>query len=82
MEVETSPPKAIDAAADPELVALLAAREQAGAEPLLWAADLRLRGRPLVRAEADGLEAFRRSRLDALYVGSRRYLGAMAEAPD
>jgi carbamoyltransferase len=58
---------------DPELHAvLLELRARTGA-PLLWLADLALRGSPLVRNESEAVEAFRRSDLDVLFAGLRLY---------
>lgn len=64
--------QAVEAALDPELHAVLSALGSTG-YPLAALADLRLRGRPSPRGEADAVEAFQRSTLDALFVENRRY---------
>lgn len=66
-------PQLVSARRDPELHALLALIAGAGAEPLLFVTDLRLRGSPLARTEAEAVEVFERSRLDALAAGTRLY---------
>lgn len=66
-------PQLVSARSDPELHELLTLIARAGAEPLLFVTDLALRGAPLARTEADALEVFERSRLDALAAGVRLY---------
>jgi predicted NodU family carbamoyl transferase len=63
----------VDAALDPELHGLLSRVEGSCGAPLLWLTDLALRGSPLVRSEAEAVEAFGRSELDALVAGTRLY---------
>lgn len=63
----------VSARSDPELHALLARLALLGAEPLLFVTDLALRGAPTARTEADAVELFERSRLDALAAGTRLY---------
>ena len=63
----------MSARSDPELHALLARLALLGAEPLLFVTDLALRGAPTARTEADAVELFERSRLDALAAGERLY---------
>ncbi len=63
----------VDAAHDPELHALLLAVGVRSGAPLMALSDFHLRGQPLVRSEADALDAFRRSALDLLFVETRLY---------
>ncbi len=64
----------VDRADDADLHAvLIAIGEQTGA-PLALMGSFQLRGQPMVRSEADAVEAFRRSSLDALVVEDRIYL--------
>lgn len=62
--------QAVDRELDPDLHSVL--RELDG-PPLAVVADFHLRGQPIVRTEADAVDAFRRSALDALVVGDRAY---------
>jgi len=63
----------VDRERDAELHALLEALAKRSGAPLALAASFHLRGRPIVRTEADAVEAFRRSSLDALVVEDRIY---------
>jgi len=74
-------PQCVDADDEPELHALLLDFGERTGAPLLALADLRLRGRPLVRGEADAVATFGRSRLDALVVATRLYVRPSAAAP-
>jgi predicted NodU family carbamoyl transferase len=65
-------PQVVEAELDPELHGLLG--RVGGDTPLLFLADLALRGSPLARSEAEAVEAFGRSGLDALVAGTRLYL--------
>lgn len=58
---------------DPQLHALLGDLALDGQPPLALCASFHLRGQPIVRTEADAVEAFRRSTLDALVVEDRLY---------
>lgn len=58
---------------DPELHELLTRVEQRSGHPLLLLETFRLRGSPVVRNEADAVDAFGRSGLDALVAGTRLY---------
>ena len=58
---------------DPDLHRLLELMGGDGGAPLLLHADFAPRGLPLVRTEADAVESFRRSTLDALVVANRLY---------
>jgi predicted NodU family carbamoyl transferase len=60
----------VDAELDPGLHAALAARADA---PLALVTDFHLRSQAIVRSEADAVEAFQRSALDALVVEDRVY---------
>lgn len=62
----------IDASDEP-FERLLADFERASGVPLLLITNLNLRGVPLARSEADCVEVFRRSALDALFVAERVY---------
>ena len=55
------------------LHALLEQIGQAKGEPLLLCTDFKLRGSPIVRNEAEAVEAYGRSTIDSLVVGSRVY---------
>lgn len=66
-------PQVIDEGDPGGLHELLAGLAAAGSSPLLLAADLQLRGSPRVRGEADAVEGFQRSGLDALFVADRVY---------
>ena len=66
-------PLLVGAERDPELLDVLLRYEATGAPPLLLLADLRPRGSTLVRSEPDAVEAFNRSGLDALVVGTHLY---------
>lgn len=66
-------PQLVDGARDPDLLELLRrVGDQSGA-PALFVSDLCLRGQPLARNEAESVEVFRRSKLDALVCSSRLY---------
>ena len=67
-------PLVVDAKSDPELHGLLARIGEAQGAPLLYLTDLALRGSPLVRSEAEAVEALGRSGLDALIAESRLYV--------
>ncbi len=69
-------PRVVREREDPELHGLLVRLGQENGAPLALLADLALRGSPLVRNEAEAVEAFRRSGLDALVVESRVYTRA------
>jgi len=73
-------PQCVDAADEPELHALLLDVAAHGGPPLLALADFQPRGRPIVRGEADAVEAFERSRLDALVVATRLYVRSDARS--
>jgi carbamoyltransferase len=66
----------VGAASDPALHAALKAIGERTGAPLALLGSLQLRGQPLVRSEADAVEAFKRSSLDALVVEDRIYLRA------
>lgn len=66
-------PQLVDENADPELHGLLRRLAAQGQAPLVLVTDLALRGSPLVRSESEAVEAFARSGLDALIVGTRLY---------
>ena len=65
--------QAIDQRYDPQLCQVLESMGAEGGLPMAAMTDFHLRGRPLVRSEADAVEAFQRSRLDALFVEGRLY---------
>jgi predicted NodU family carbamoyl transferase len=65
--------RAIAPSSDPKLHALLLELEQRGQPPLLLHASFAPRGAPMVCGEADAVDAFRRSTLDALCVEDRIY---------
>lgn len=69
-------PQLVSAAEAPELHALLVRIGRERGAPLLWLADFALRGAPLVRSEAEAVEAFGRTGLDALVAGTRLYARA------
>jgi predicted NodU family carbamoyl transferase len=69
-------PQIVTAESDRELHELLGRLGKESGVPLLWLTDLALRGSPLVRNEADAVEAFGRSGLDALLAGTRLYVRA------
>ncbi len=64
---------AVEQDADPELHALLTRIGKETGSPLLLHADLSLRGSPIVRNEAEAVDAWRRSGLDVLVAGERLY---------
>jgi len=66
-------PLVIDATADPELHALLGAVGAKTGTPALLLADFQARGTTVVRTEADAVQTFHRSTLDALIVANRLY---------
>lgn len=66
-------PQIVDRAGDAEFHALLEQLAAPGSAPLVFVSDFALRGSPLVRNEADAVEAFGRSSLDALIAGTRIY---------
>jgi carbamoyltransferase len=66
-------PQLVSVEDDPVLHAVLREIGAASGAPILWLADLALRGSPLVRSESEAVEAFRRSDLDVLFAGSRLY---------
>ena len=66
-------PQLVDAEAQPEFHRLLARVGEKTGAPLLLHHTFHLRGSPMVRSEADAVEAFARSSLDALVSGQRLY---------
>ena len=65
--------RAVDDAPDEPLPKLLDRLGRDCGVPLLLAVPLALRGSPVVRTAQDALDAFRRTRLDALFVGRRAW---------
>jgi carbamoyltransferase len=63
----------VDRASDPEFHRLLEAIGSTTGAPLLLVSTLNLRGVPMARSEADAVEVFRRSSIDALVVADRIY---------
>jgi carbamoyltransferase len=63
----------VDAASDAQFHAVLTATAEHTGAPLLLLSTLNLRGVPMARSEADSVEVFRRSSLDALIVADRIY---------
>jgi carbamoyltransferase len=63
----------VDAASDAQFHALLEKIAEHTGAPLLLVSTLNLRGVPMARSEADAVEVFRRSSLDALVVADRIY---------
>jgi carbamoyltransferase len=64
----------VDREDDPELFAVLARLGGATGAPLALIGTLELRGQPAVCSEADAVDLFRRSKLDALVVEDRLYV--------
>ena len=70
----TAWPQTVQREDDPTLHALLTRFGEETGTPILLHADFAPRGAPLVRTEADAVDAFRRSSLHCLVVGSRVYV--------
>ncbi len=66
----------VDRGRDAELHEVLLRMNRALGAPLLLAASFHLRSQPIVRTQADAVDAFRRSSLDALVVDGRCFAAA------